>query len=120
MITSVDEAKLLLNKWISSSTSVVAVFAMAFPERLPPNATGFLCRLTGKITGIDATGTFVFAPESGKDDFLIGALSGCGLGYSGSIPSLSTMFNLPLPKDWDSALYIVFPNTATLVLFAAE
>jgi hypothetical protein len=124
MITSLDEAKLLLNKWISSSTLVVAVFAVAFPDRLPPNATGLTLRLSGRITGMDTTGTFMLVPSSAtsSDDFLLVAIPGCGFGFSGSIP-IPAMFNAPLklsPENWESTLYIVFPDGQVLILFAPE
>jgi hypothetical protein len=124
MITSLDEAKLLLNKWISSSTLVVAVLAIAFPDRLPPNATGVTLRLSGRITGMDETGTFMLVPSSAtsSDDFLLVAIPGCGFGFSGSIP-IPPIFNNPLnlfPDKWESTLYIVFPNTDALILFAPE
>jgi hypothetical protein len=123
MITSADEAKLLLNKWINSSVLVVAVFALAFPDRLPPNATGFTCRISGRIASMDATGTFILQPASADiGDFLIIATPGCAFGFSGSFP-VSAVFNNPLsilPKDWESVLYIVFPDGNALILFAPE
>ena len=131
MITSLDEAKLLLSKWINSSTPVVAIFALSFPDRLPPNGTGLVCRLSGRIMGMDATGTFVFTPDSSSpesnkpENFLVAAIPGCGFGFSSAfpIPPLPAVFDsLPnvFPKNWDSALYIVFPDSNPLVLFAAE
>jgi len=117
MITSADEAKLLLNKLSSSASRVVASFAMGSISGL----NGFVCRVSGRITHVDEVGgTFVFVPNSeDPEDVLLVAIFGCSFGFTGPIPLSPAFKNVPTDK-WDSTLYISFPNGSSLILFAEE
>jgi len=123
MISSEEEARLLLNKWINERANVVALFSMAFPEHVGASKPGLVCKVSGRIAAMDSTGTFCLIPSDSDEmaptakTFVLISIAGCGFGYGTStVPGLMQF----LPKDWESTLLIVFPNATTVALFAIE
>lgn len=123
MVSSEDDAKLLLTKWISEASHVVALFAMQFPGHPGDIKPGLAWRISGHIASIDSAGTFALVPDgveqfSPQDrDFLLVSIAACGFGYENFADSPLLPY---IPKDWGSLLVVVFPNGSALVLFASE
>jgi hypothetical protein len=121
MISADEEARMLLNKWISEASPIVAIQAFPFP--LPDRSQMTSCsvaRISGRITSLDSTGVFVLRGEQ-TDDFLIASVEGCSFGYEGkNIPLLSQSDFIKWPEDWDSLLYVQFPGGGALALYAVE
>ena len=117
MISSLEEALLLLNKWQSESTRIVLLQTfMCPPAQDSPLLSGVMSRTTGRIAAIEeASGTFTFVSDN--DDFVMVSPTGCTFGYNASVP-LPPKLQAVLPAKWDSFLYITFPNDIRLVIFA--
>lgn len=117
MVSSLEEALLVLNKWqIESSRIVMLQTFMCPPAQGSPLMSGIMSRTTGRIANIEeASGTFTFVSEHG--DFVMVSPTGCTFGY-GADMSLPDKIAALLPAGWDSLLYLTFPNNTKLVIFA--
>jgi hypothetical protein len=120
MISSWDDAQLLLNKWMSESALVIGTVAFTVGDPashpLPP---GLVSRLTGRVSSVQSDGTFLLSAEN-SDDVMLVSTSGCTFGYADDWPSPSPEILNVIPRNFDSCLWICFPNSTTLIVFALE
>lgn len=119
MKASEDEALLLLNKWKSESSAVVALLALMGPFGHTARIMGFSARFTGRVRALDSLGHFSIKPDSGGD-FLYASLAGAVFGFADSEPELVESLRSFLPEDWESVLFIRLPGDVALVLFPIE
>lgn len=110
MISSIDEAVLLLRKWKSESARVKAFLSLA----------GINLFLTGEIKRVDSERlvSFVLVPDN-PADLLMVTISGCDFGYRDDLP-LPEPLGKHLPSNWDSLLFVRFVTGSRLALFAVE
>ena len=110
MISSLEEALLLLKKWQQERLAVCAIGSFS----------GTAFRVTGTIREVDPDGTFLFA--GAEKDFLIIRGSECIFGFDTSSlrlpPALAKL--LPSADEWDSVLVLGFENGGKLLLFTLE
>ena len=106
MISSADEARLVLNKWIGASTPLMALATSA--------EQGFVVRMKGVIESWDKKDTFCF---SSGEDFIVFNL-GSVIGYDE---------NVELPdeigeevKNWKAMVLLKYHNGERLVLCTEE
>ena len=118
MISTFEEALLLLNKWRSDSATVVLLQAFMCPptqESALGLPSGTLSRTTGIIVFVEeGTGTFTLA--SGPKDFTMVSPAGCTFGYDANTP-LGPALAKWFPSNFDSALSMTFPNGTMAVMF---
>lgn len=113
---SLEEALLLVNKWVSELTTLIMLQAFMCPPALGSELqSGTLFRITGRIAHMEeSTGTFTFV--SRENDFVMVSPSGCSFGYSGQSP-VAKILQKYLPSEWGSYLTLQFPNGSVLVIF---
>jgi hypothetical protein len=118
VVSSIDEAVLLLKKWWDEGTSVVA---MLVPYSEPNSAVGLeamvVCRLMGRITTIDDEHLSFKLGSDSSEDFMGFCIANCSIGYHQS-PDLAPVLRPYMPSDLDSLIFISFPFGMSLALFA--
>ena len=107
MISSPEEAILLLDKWCSEATRLLAVGSLE----------GILLRISGVIQALESDGTFVLGVLE-NDDFIMMSLAQCKLGFDTPAVNLPDVLKKLLPKDWTSLLVLRFPKETTIMLFS--
>lgn len=110
MISSFDEAVLLLNKWKQEASQLCAISTFA-------DAT---FRMGGTIEDVDADGTFLLhGPET---DFLLVRPRDCNFGFDTSSLKLPIALAKLLPdqNQWDSLLCLGFQNGEKIILFSLK
>jgi hypothetical protein len=110
MISSPGEARLLLNKWMSDKSRVLA-FIKTGPV---------ICRLEGLISRTDDTdeGAVLFRSE---EDFIIFHL-GCAVGYGESLEMPEHFEDAETEdcKKWKSGLTLTYPEGVALIFCTME
>jgi hypothetical protein len=113
MISSPEEARLLLNKWTNESARIVA-FLSSFPS--PP--ADFVVRLEGKFTKVEPeTGTVLFESE---EDFMMFRLNDAieyreSFDHSANLPQVLARER----TKWTAALCLTY-KSSTLVFCTHE
>jgi hypothetical protein len=102
MISNVEEALLLLKKWKTESSRVIALIGRR----------SMIVRLEGVVGLVTDDSFSVVSGES----FIYVSLSGCTVNYAGTAELEETMKD-HLPKNWESSIHLEFPEKGGLSLF---
>jgi hypothetical protein len=112
MISSPEDALLLLKKWRSESALVLAIVS-------PPDRA-FVSRLEGKITGVDDS-RLICMLESGED-FILFKLLQCKVAYGESL-DLSSTFDESArneTRNWKAGVILTYECGTSIVLCTME
>src|SRR5947209_20270617 len=102
MISSVEEAVLLLKKWRTDSSRVIALIGRE----------SMIVRLEGAVDLVEPGS---FSIVSGGS-FIYASLSGCTVNYAGS-KEFEEMMKDHLPSNWESCIHLEFPEKGGIYLF---
>lgn len=109
MISSFEEAMLLLKKWQSESANLYVIVS----------SEGIVFRSTGVVQEIDADGTLLLRNDA-SEDFVMSRLANCTFGFDTSTLPLPKELSDVLPKNWDSLLVAALPNGGKLLIFSLK
>jgi hypothetical protein len=110
MISSPEEARLLLNKWRSTSVRV-----LVFVSNSPSPPADFMVRLEGLVTGIAPEGTILVESD---ENFIMFRLSDANYQESVEISANLDQLFAHQKKKWKAAL--CFNHAHSTVLFCTE
>jgi hypothetical protein len=112
MISSPEDALLLIKKWRSGSAKVLAFIS-------PPDKA-FVSRFEGLIAGIDEA-KFAVRLQSGEDFILFNLLS-CKIGYGEAVDMASTFDEAQSDeaRKWEATLCLVYNGRTAIVLCTME
>jgi hypothetical protein len=120
VVSSVEEAVLLLKKWWDESTLIVA---MLVPNSEPDSAVGLrpmvICRFMGRITTIDDEHFSFKMTHENSGDFMGFCIANCLIGYHAS-PDVAPVLQPYMPSKLDSLIFVSFPFGMPLALFSVE
>src|SRR5713101_5067372 len=104
MVSSTEEAVLLLKKWWDESTLIVA---MLVPYSEPNSSAGLrptvICRFMGRITTIDDEHCSFKMTHENTEDFMGFCIANCVIGYHAS-PEVAPVLRPYMPSNLDSLI----------------